>query len=261
MDKVTVLRRVPWFADLAPSELALLQERSDTRWYPKGSIVFYEGDPGDCLLVIMTGRLRVELLEADGSETIIRELGPFEQLGELSLLDGLLRSATAVALERTQVLRVVRGPFLTLLEKHPGIALKVMTRMAADLRRATEQIRTLSLPDLRGQVVRCHIQIALEHGSSPVAPLEIRPQPSRAEIAKRIRCRPESVSRAMKELYAARYMTKSKGGVVVEARAIRRYWPSLSALHGLASRDSGDHDASRGGLVTKAPKRPAQVKR
>jgi len=250
MDKVAVLRRVPWFADLARSELTLLQERSDTRWYPKGSIVFYEGDPGDCLLVIVTGRLRVTLLDAEGGETIIRELGPLEQLGELSLLDGLPRSATTVALERTQVLRVLRDPFLALLEKCPGIALEVMTRMAGDLRRATEQIRTLSLSDLRGQVVRCHIQIALEQGLAPAAPLEIRPQPSRADIAKRIGCRLESVSRAMKELYDARYMTRTRGGVVVEPRAVRRYWPSLSASEHRSLQNLGRRGAARGGVGT-----------
>ena len=242
MDKVAVLRRVPWFADLAPSELALLQEYSDARWYPKGSIVFYEGDPGDCLLVIMTGRLRIALLDADGNETIIRELGPLEQLGELSLLDGLPRSASAVALERSEVLRLVRNSFLALLRTHPDIALKVMTRMAGDLRLATEQIRTLTLADFRGQVVRCHIHIALENGLALTAPLEIRPKPSRAEIAKRIGCRPESVSRAMKELYEAAYMTKTKGGVVVEPRA-RRYWPSLLPAQRPSVQDPRDRGA------------------
>jgi CRP/FNR family transcriptional regulator, cyclic AMP receptor protein len=259
MDKVAVLRRVPWFADLAPSELALLQEYSDARWYPKGSIVFYEGDPGDCLLVIMTGRLRIELLDADGSETIIRELGPLEHLGELSLLDGLPRSASAVTLERSQVLRLVRDPFLALLRKHPEIALKVMTQMAADLRRATEQIRTLSLADLRGQVVRCHIHIALENGQPLAAPLEIRPQPSRAEIAKRIGCRPESVSRAMKELYEARYVTKTKGGVVVEPRA-RRYWPSLLAPQRPSVQDPSDRGTVRTHALTEPQKGPSKVR-
>lgn len=227
MDRVAVLQRVPWFADLTPAELTLLQERSDTRWYPKGSIVFHEGDRGDYLVVILKGRLRVSLLDVDGAETIIRELGPGDQLGELSLLDGLPRSATALTLERTHVLRVAREGFLELLQKRAGMALKVMRRIVADLRHATEQIRTLSLADLRGQVVRCHIQIALERGAAAGPVVEIRPQPPRLEIAKRIGCRPESVSRAMKELYAARFMTKVKGGVVVEAKASRRYWPSL----------------------------------
>jgi CRP/FNR family transcriptional regulator, cyclic AMP receptor protein len=229
MDRVALLQQVPWFADLAATELALLRDRSDTRWYPKGSIVFYEGDRGDYLAVIIKGRLRVSLLDAEGGETIIRELGPGDQLGELSLLDGLPRSATALAVERTQILRLTREPFLELLQKRPTVMLKVMQRVVADLRRATEQIRTLSLAGLRGQVVRCYIQIALERGLATGSSIELRPQPARLEVARRIGCRPESVSRAMKELYAARFMTRVNGGVIVEAKAARRYWPSLSA--------------------------------
>lgn len=228
MDLSNVLRRVPWFADLAPNELALLKQRADERAYPKGSIVFQEGDRGDHLLIIVKGRLRIALLDKDGNETIIRELGLHDQVGELSLLDGLPRSATAVALEKTQLLRIARESFLALLEKHPAIALKVMARMAADLRRLTEHVRTLSMTDLRAQVVRCHIHIALERGITLGPIIEIRPQPGRLDISRRIGCRPESVSRAMKELYDGRYMRRVAGGVVVEARATRLYWPTVS---------------------------------
>jgi CRP/FNR family transcriptional regulator, cyclic AMP receptor protein len=228
MDHVSILKRVPWFADLEASELALLANRSDSRHYPEGSIVFHEGDRGDHLLVIVKGRLRVTLIDIDGDETILRELGPHDYLGELSLLDGLPRSASAVALETTELLRISRDPFLALIAKRPSIALKVMSRIVADLRRATEQIRTMSMSDLRGQVVRCHIQIALEKGLTVGPRIEIRPQPPRLEVARRIGCRPESVSRALKELSTGGFMTKVKGGVVVERRAITIYWPSVA---------------------------------
>lgn len=227
MDSTSILRRVSWFADLSAGDLTRLAERSDTRWYPKGSILFYEGDPGDYLVIVLKGRVRIALLDSDGNETIIRDLGPDEVMGELSLLDGQPRSATAIAVERTQVLRVARPVFLALLQQRPNVALNVMLRITADLRRATEQIRTLSLADLRGQVVRCHLQIALERGLPVDGSVSLRPRPPRLEIARRIGCRPESVSRAMRELLDGRFITATKGGVVIEPRATRRYWPSL----------------------------------
>lgn len=227
MDSTAILQRVAWFADLPLADLARLGQRSDTRWYPKGSTLFYEGDPGDYLVVVLKGRVRIALLDADGQETIVRDLGPLEVMGELSLLDGQPRSATAIAVERTQVLRVARAAFLSLLQSRPSFALSVLIRMAADLRRATEQIRTLSLADLRGQVVRCHLQIALERGLPVGGAVTLRPRPPRFEIARRIGCRPESVSRAMRELIDGRFISLTKGGVSIEARATRRYWPSL----------------------------------
>ena len=223
-DLLNILKRFSWFGDLPPGDLTLLLQCADKRWYPRGSIVFYQGDPGDYLLLVLKGRLQILVIEADGSETILRELGEGEALGELSLLDDLNRSATAKAVERSQVLRIPRAPFIALLERRPKMAIKILVRVAADLRRATEHIRTLTLPDLRGQVVRCLIQIALDRGMALHEPIEIRPQPSRLDIAKRIGCRPESVSRAMKELCAAEFVRKEKGAVLVEARAIRRYW-------------------------------------
>lgn len=227
MDSTAILQRVAWFADLPAADLARLGERSDIRWYPKGSTLFYEGDPGDYLVVVLKGCVRIALLDPDGQETIIRDLGPLEVMGELSLLDGQPRSATAIAIERTQVLRVARAAFLALLHSRPSFALSVLVRIAGDLRRATEQIRTLSLTDLRGQVVRCHLQIAIERGLPVAGAVTLRPRPPRLEVARRIGCRPESVSRAMRELIDGRFITVTKAGVTIEARAARRYWPSL----------------------------------
>ena len=219
------LSGMPWFADLSPADVTQLRAGSNERWYPKDSIVFYEGDPGDHLVVVVRGRLQVLLIEPDGSETVISELGPGEQVGELSLIDGLPRSLTARAVERTYLIRIERRAFLALVERRPALALRVLTRVASDLRRATEHIRTLTLADLPGQVVRCHVQIARERGLAVTGAIEMCPQPSRPDIARRIGCRPESVSRAMKELYDSGYARRLKGGVVIEPRAVKRYWP------------------------------------
>jgi CRP/FNR family cyclic AMP-dependent transcriptional regulator len=224
MDRVAILKHVPWFADLEDLELEVVATKSDCRQYPKGSVVFHEGDPGDYLLVIVKGRLRVTLFDRDGQETIIKDFEKFDCLGEVSLLDGAPRSATVLALERTEILRIARVSFLALVNNHPAITLKVVTRLAAVLRRATEQIRTLTMQDREGRVVCCLMMIALDKGLPSKSRLEIRPRPTDGAVARMIGFSRETVSRAMNELRRGGYITDVEGGLIVERRAIKRYW-------------------------------------
>ncbi len=231
MEGASILKHVPLFADLAGAELEVVAGASRRKQYPKGSIVFHEGDPGDCLLVIVKGRLKVSLLGRDGDETIIRTLEPPDYVGEIALVDDAPRSATVIALERTEVLEIPRVPFLELVKKRPAIALKIMARLAVALRRATEQIRTLSMFDVYGRVLRCLLVMAQDMGQSGKARMVIRPRPAIGELARMVGCERETVSRALKTLRASGYVTEVDRGLAIEQRAIRQYLlPTLQNL-------------------------------
>jgi CRP-like cAMP-binding protein len=243
VERHSVLKNVPLFAELANAELDIVAAASRRKHYPRGSIVFYEGDSGDYLLIILKGRVKVSLLGKDGKETIVRILERQEFLGEIALVDDAPRSATVIALEHTEVLEIARAPFLKLLTKQPAIALKVMSQLARALRRATEQIRTLSMFDVYGRVLRCLLTIAQDRGLTARSRMVIRPRPSIVEIARMAGCERETVSRAMKTLRATGYLTDVEGGVALEERAIRKYLlPTLQNL--AAPRDHLSRDAS-----------------
>lgn len=228
---VEILKHVPLFAELDDSELQIVARASRTLTYPKGSIVFHEGDPGDYLLVILKGRVKVTLLGADGHETIVSVLERPSFLGEVSLLDETPRSATVVALERLEVLQIPRAPFLALVRKHPAITLKIMRQLANALRKATEQIRTLSMFDVYGRVLRCLLMMAQGKGQTARSRMIIRPRPSVTELSLMIGCSRETVSRALKTLFATGYVTQVERGLAVEQRAIRQYLlPTLQNL-------------------------------
>src|SRR5262249_54587005 len=200
VESVSILRHVPLCADLANAELEIVAGASRRKSYPRGSIIFSEGDHGDYLLVVLKGRVKVSLLGRDQQETIVRILERPEFVGEIALIDEAPRSATVIALERTEVLEIARDAFVKLVRKQPGISLKVMTQLARALRRATEQIRTLSMFDVYGRVLRCLLTIALDKGENTRARMVIRPRPSIAELAHMVGCARETVSRAMKTL-------------------------------------------------------------
>ena len=237
MDRFSILKHVPLFAELADAELEIVAAASRQKRYPKGSIVFHEGDHGDYLCVILSGRVKVSLLGAHGREAIVRILERLDFLGEIALIDESPRSATVIAIDPTEVLEIARQPFLTLIQQQPAIALKVMTQLARAVRRADEQIRTLSMFDVHGRVLRCLLLMAMDTGQGAKSRMLLRPRPSVAEIARMVGCKRETVSRAMKTLRATGYISEVERGLAVEQRAIRQFFlPSLQNLVPVADR-------------------------
>jgi CRP-like cAMP-binding protein len=235
-----ILRRIPLLSGLADADLELVARSSRRIKYPKKSIVFQEGDPGDFLLVILRGRVKVTLLGEEGRETIVATLERPAFLGEVALLDEAPRSATVMTLEATEFLQITRGPFMALVKSHPPIAMKIMAGLANELRRATEQIRSLSMFDVHGRVLRCLLVMAHQHGESTPTRIVIRPRPSLKDLALMIGCSRETVSRAIKVLKDTGYVSAVDRGLAIEHRAIRRYLlPSLQNLT-----PAGDGDAA-----------------
>jgi len=226
-----VLRSVPLLSSLSDSEIELVAKSSRRVQYPKRSIVFQEGDPGDFLLVILSGRVKVILVGESGQETTIAILERPGFLGEVALLDDSPRSATVMTLENSAFLQIARAPFLALINKHPNIALKIMSHLSGALRDANEQIRTLSMFDAYGRIVRSLLRIARTHGQADGNRIVIRPKPSFQELARMIGCSRETVSRAIKTLQDTGYVSSIDRGLVLEKRAIRKYMePALQNL-------------------------------
>lgn len=177
MQKADVLRHVPLFSELEAPERDLVMGASRSLRFPKNNIVFQEGEPGDYLLVMVKGRVRVMLFGDTGQETLINVLEAPALLGEVALLDQAPRSATVITVEPTEFLQITRAPFMALLKKHPGIAIKIMAGLARSLRKATEQIRTLSMFDVPGRLLRSLLMLAQERGETASPRMVIPPTP------------------------------------------------------------------------------------
>ena len=226
-----LLRHLTLFSELETAERELIVGASRRLRFPKNNIVFHEGEPGDFLLILIKGRVRVMLFGETGQEAIINILEPPALLGEVALLDEAPRSATVVTVEAAEFLQITRAPFLALIKKHPGIAIKIMKGLARSVRKATEQIRTLSMFDVPGRLLRSLLMLAQEHGETPKARMVIRPRPSVKELSLMCGCTREAASRALKTLYAAGYVSELADGLAVEPRAIRKYLqPTLQNL-------------------------------
>lgn len=118
---------------LSEEELAGLEQACQRLSFEAGEAVFREGDPGEDLYIVRTGRVRIAKAISLAVDRTLLLLGPGGVFGELAMVGEGARSASATALERTDVLALSRDGFDLLTEKQPALGLKVMGRFAGML--------------------------------------------------------------------------------------------------------------------------------
>lgn len=125
-----------------------------TRRFRRGETIFHAGDPGDALFIIAAGSVKITIPPDDGSEpAILTTIGPGGFFGELSLLDGAARSATAVALDSVEAHVLRRDVFDQLLDKETGVRTALLAALAGEIRRLTAQVEDLHFLDLPGRLI------------------------------------------------------------------------------------------------------------
>ena len=146
--KAAFISATPLFGTVAADEIYRLATRSKLRDYLAGTPIAREGELGDTLFVIVSGRVRVvgRGPEPRAAEVLLRELGPGEVFGELTLIDGLPRSATVAAITRTRCLVIPRLDFLGTLNSFPSFSLRLAVMLVQRLR-DTDHILMRDGPD------------------------------------------------------------------------------------------------------------------
>jgi CRP-like cAMP-binding protein len=163
-DAVSVLRRVPLFARLAPHELSALSVVLVLRKYRAGQVIFHQGDAGSSLHIIQSGRVKISLVSEDGAELIVALLQEGDFFGELALLDGHPRSATAIAVTDAQTRAFGREEFLNFVRKFPDAAVAVCAALAQRLRQADERLAETVFLDLPHRLARRVAELADRYG-------------------------------------------------------------------------------------------------
>ena len=198
-------------ADVLPPRL--LQEMGSiaaTRPYAKNAIIVSEGDETDSLYVLLSGRVKVFLSDAQGKEVTLNQLGPGEYFGEVTL-DGGPRSASVMALEDTRCAVVKRGELLALVERQPEFALHMVRKLAHRVRALTENVKSLALMDVYGRVARLLLELAEERDGRMV----VHEALTHKEIASRVGASREMISRIFSDLNDGGYVRKENGQLVI----------------------------------------------
>lgn len=162
-DAADSLRRSFLTAGLSESELAWLAGQTQRRAYAAGDVIFKQGDPGNALFIVEDGEVRISVLSATGQALTLVTVYSSDPFGELSLLDGERRSATATAVRATNVYVLRRDDFMQLIHRE-GTALDAVLHSLADMVRAmNDKIADLQLSPA-GQVAKELLRLAERHG-------------------------------------------------------------------------------------------------
>ena len=148
------LQQTAIFGELHDSALRELAQVCLQRTYRRGQFLWYQGDPGDYLVVIVRGLVKVTVASPRGDEMLLVTLGPSEVVGELSVIDGGARSASVVALTPTTGIVIGRAPLIALMHRSPELLDVLLRSMGALVRRLTERATDLVFLDLAARVAK-----------------------------------------------------------------------------------------------------------
>src|SRR5262245_28608208 len=151
------------------------------RTFPRNSILINEGDVGDSLYIVLSGRVKIFASNEAGREFVIDFFGPGEYVGEMSL-DGARRSASVMTVEPTTCVVVNRAHFREFILAHPDFAMHLIERLIHRVRVTTGNLKSLALSDVYGRLVRLLNALAQPVDGRQVVPEKLTQQ----EIADRV---------------------------------------------------------------------------
>src|SRR5256885_117108 len=151
----SILASVPLFRKCTPEQLNALVQHASEQVYPSGHVVTRQGEPSENLWVLLSGRVRVVEATADGqAEMLLGELGKAEIFGELGILRDQPRSATVIAVDRTQCLVIRQRDFMAVLQESPELANALLRIVAGRLYDADRKLARYAPDPLTGLASR-----------------------------------------------------------------------------------------------------------
>jgi CRP-like cAMP-binding protein len=181
-----LLASIPLFSSVEPHLLQALQARMQRRTFERGEAIFFKGDDGDTLYVILSGEVKIVLASPEGQESILIVFGDGDFFGEMALFDAKPRSADAVAVGSTTTLTLHRREFEQFVRENPEVAFPIFRALTARLRRTTHRLEDVMFLDLATRVAKKLLQLAAKHGVEMARGVRIDLPLSQQELAEMV---------------------------------------------------------------------------
>lgn len=210
----SIISRIPLFEGLSPEEQEELRAMMTQTTLRRGETLFNEGDSGDRLYILLSGKVKLGHASADGRENLLAVLGPGEIVGELTLFDPGPRSTTATAVAPTELLTLDHNQLMTFVESHPQLAKDMLRALAQRLRRTNTALADLVFSDVPGRVAKALLDLAERFGTEDGSGMLVQHELTQEELAQLVGASRETVNKALADF-------ASRGWLRLEARAVR----------------------------------------
>ncbi len=210
---IDVLRRAPLFASLDDQAFAALTEELTEVELSRGSTLFHEGDPGDQLYFIVSGKIKLGRTAPDGRESLVAIMGPGELFGEMALFDPSPRSTSATAVSETRLAGLKHENLKKVIERSPDVSAQLLQALARRLRRTNESLADLVFSDVPGRVAKALLDLADRFGRPATDGILVAHELTQEELAQLVGASRETVNKALAEFV-------QRGWLRLEARAV-----------------------------------------
>ena len=208
---MNILRTISIFSGLSEDEASHLERQAVRRKVRKNSIVINEGDDSDSMYIILSGRVKVYLNDANGKEVVINDMSEQDYFGEYALLDGSKRSASIVTTEPCEFLIINKQTVIQAFRENPETAFTLIRDLVSRIRDLTFTVKNLALMDVYGRVASTLLSFAIEQDGIMITEIRLTQQ----EIANRVGASREMVARIMKDLEVGGYISKKGKHIVI----------------------------------------------
>lgn len=162
--ETSYLSPIPLFSELSSDELAVIAGQLKQEDFDTGEVIFMQGDRGDAMFIIRSGRVRIYSQDEGGKELTLNVYGAGDFFGEFSIIDGEPRSASAQAEEPTAALVLRNQDLIAIVSDHPEIAINLMRGLVSRLRYTTEYAEDLAFLSVNARVSSRLLELMDRHG-------------------------------------------------------------------------------------------------
>jgi CRP/FNR family transcriptional regulator, cyclic AMP receptor protein len=208
------LRKAGLFQGVDANDIEAISNEFEIMEVSRGQILFHEGEPGDSLYIVLSGKVKLGRRASDGRENLVAVMGPSDQFGELSLFDPGPRTATAVVVTDGRVARLPKAALQKWVEERPQIAMQLLRVVARRLRRTNTMLADLIFVDVPGRVAKQLLQLAQRFGSVEGGQLRVTHDLTQEELAQLVGASRETVNKALAD-FAGRGWLRLEGKSVV----------------------------------------------
>jgi len=210
-----VLSETPLFEALSDEDATALRRGIIDVQLDRGERLFAEGDAGDKLYIILTGKIKLTKAAPDGRENLLSVHGPGEMFGELSLFDPIPRTSSATAVTSAQLAGLAHDDLRAWLSTRPEVAMHLLQALAQRLRRINDVKADLVFTDVPGRVAKALLDLAERFGVQTPEGLQVNHDLTQEELAQLVGASRETVNKALADFTARGWIQLAAKSVLV----------------------------------------------
>lgn len=213
--KQAILSRTPLFGGLTPSELDTIAGMAKVTRLKRHEPLFYKGDPGNALYLVVRGVVRISTVSADGRETVLNLMHAGQVFGEIAALDGGERTADATAVDDVELLSIERHHLLSFLKSNPDSCIRMLAAVCDRLRWVSELLEDANYLELPARLAKRLLLLARTFGQETNSGVRISLKLSQQELATHMSASREAINRQFKQWGEDGFVTLEGGRIVI----------------------------------------------